>query len=147
MEADVGNGSTNDQQIHTGVSDGTDHVFSVFFFTFSVIHEFFGVFEEDSALGIALLGVQGTSVNGHFGFGHLSNAAFGFTADDHSLQNVRLENVGAHDLADTDVFRVEKLGVFGQSLDAELGQLLGEVVSVTHQFRSQRSVQHSGNLL
>jgi hypothetical protein len=52
------------------------------------------------------------------------------------LEDVGFVDVGAEDLADTDMFAVEVFGVFGEGLNAELGDLFGEIGSVAHQFRS-----------
>lgn len=118
--------------LDTRVSNGTNNVLSVFFFTFSVIHKLFGVLEKHGSLGVTLLSIQGAAINSNFGLGHAGDGAFSLTADDHTLQDVRFVQVGAHDLADTNVFRVEEFGVLGQGLDAELGNLFGEIGGIAH---------------
>jgi len=41
----------------TGVGNGADDSFGVFFFSLRIIHEFFGTLEEDGSLGVALLSI------------------------------------------------------------------------------------------
>lgn len=54
------------------------------------------------------------------------NTSFGFSSHNHTLEDIGIMDVGAQDLADSDVFAVEFLGVFRQSLNAELGEQLSK---------------------